>query len=94
MSYGWGSSQKAIANFSEQIGGRQNLWLTSKSSAWTLEGFVKDIDECLNDLKTDYLDLYLKHNITNTDDINTELIQTGEMLKKSGKTRFFGFSSG
>ena len=93
LSYGWGSSQKAIANFASQIGGRQKLWLTSKSSAYSLKGFTQDIDECLADLKTDYLDLYLRHSVNDPEDINSDLIQVGEQLKKSGKTRFFGFSS-
>ena len=93
LSYGWGSSQKAIANFASQIGGRHKLWITSKSSAWTLDGFAEDIDKCLVDLQTDYLDLYLSHSVNNADAINKDLIQIGEKLKKSGKTRFFGFSS-
>lgn len=93
LSYGWGSSQKAIANFASQIGGRHKLWITSKSSAWSLDGFVEDIDKCLADLKTDYLDLYLSHSVNSADAINRDLIQVGEKLKKTGKTRFFGFSS-
>ena len=93
LSYGWGSSQKAIANFAAQIGGREKLWLTSKSSAYSLKGFAQDIDECLTDLKTDYLDLYLRHSVSDADEINPDLIKIGEKLKKSGKTRFFGFSS-
>jgi len=93
LSYGWGSSQKAIATFASQIGGRQKLWLTSKSSAYSLKGFAKDMDKCLADLKTDYLDLYLRHSVNDADVINKDLIQIGEKLKKSGKTRFFGFSS-
>jgi len=93
LSYGWGSSQKAIANFASQIGGRQKLWITSKSSSWSLEGFTEDLDECLADLQTDYLDLYLRHSVNDPDAINRDLVQMGEKLKRSGKTRFFGFSS-
>lgn len=93
LSYGWGSSQKAIANFASQIGGRQKLWITSKSSAWSLDGFVADIDKCLADLQTNYLDLFLRHSVSDAEDINRDFVQIGEKLKKSGKTRFFGFSS-
>jgi uncharacterized protein len=93
LSYGWGRSQKAIANFVSQIGDRRKVWITSKSSAWTIKGFVNDIDKCLHDLKTDYLDLYFKHSVSDEDDINQELAKVGEKLKKSGKTRYFGFST-
>jgi predicted aldo/keto reductase-like oxidoreductase len=92
LSYGWGSSQKVIANFAEQIGGRQKLWLTSKSKAWIIKGLEEDIDECLSELKTDYLHLYQKHMLSDPDDINKEFISIGDRLKKSGKMRFFGFS--
>ncbi len=44
-------------------------------------------------METDYLDLYLRHNLSDADDIDRDLIRAGEKLKKSGKTRFFGFSS-
>ena len=93
LSYGWGRSHKAIANFLSQIRDRRKIWITSKSSAWTTKGFVEDIDECLEDLKTDYLDLYFKHSVSDEDDINQELVNIGEKLKKSGKTRYFGFST-
>ncbi len=47
------TSQKAIATFASQIGDRHKLWITSKSGARSLNGFVEDIDECLADLIDD-----------------------------------------
>ncbi len=92
LSYGWGSSHRAIEKFSSQIGGRKKLWITSKSSAWTASGFLQEADKCLAQLKTDYLDLYLIHGISGPDDLSRDYLKAGESLKKSGKTRFFGYS--
>jgi len=93
ISYGWGSSHRAIANFNEQIGDRYKLWITSKSSAWSVRGLIKDVDKCFDQLETDYLDLYLMHGADDTDYLDPEYIRAGEKLKRSGKIRFFGFSN-
>ncbi len=92
ISYGWGSSHKAIANFMSQIGNRKKLWITSKSGAWTANGFKEDADKCLRQLKTDYLDLYLIHGISGPGDLSQDYLKVADSLKKSGKTRFFGYS--
>ena len=93
LSYGWGSSHRAIATFIEQIGDRKKLWITSKSGAWRAQGLIDDVDKCLDQLKTDYLDLYLMHGANDTDYLTRDYIQAGEKLRKSGKIRFFGFSN-
>lgn len=93
LSYGWGSSHRAIANFISQIGDRRKLWITSKSNAWTVRGLINDVDECLEQLETDYLDLYLMHGINSTGNLDRDYLEAGEKLRKSGKIRFFGFSN-
>ncbi len=92
LSYGWGSSHRAIATFIGQMGDRKKLWLTSKSNAWSVGGLVKDADKALDTLETDYLDLYLLHSVDSLDMLAPEFLKAGERLRKSGKTRFFGFS--
>ncbi|MEM7254571.1 MAG: aldo/keto reductase [Pseudomonadota bacterium] len=92
LSYGWGASHKAIANFVEQMGDRRKLWLTSKSGDRAVRGLESDIDEALSELKTDYLDVYFMHGIRDLDMLEPEYLRMGERLKKTGKTRFFGFS--
>lgn len=92
LSYGWGSSHRAIANFLTQIDDRRDLWLTSKSGSWRVSGLEKDIDEALEELGTDYLDLYLMHGINDLDMLGRDYLKLGEKLKQQGKTRFFGFS--
>lgn len=92
LSYGWGSSHRAIANFLTQIGDRKRLWLTSKSGAGRVAGLQAGIDEALAELGTDYLDLYLMHGIDDVRMLGPEYLALGEKLKAQGKTRFFGFS--
>jgi len=92
LSYGWGSSHRAIANFLTQIKNRKDLWLTSKSGSGSVSGLIRDIDSALSQLGTDYLDLYLMHGIDDLDMLGRDYLAVGEKLKKQGKTRFFGFS--
>jgi aryl-alcohol dehydrogenase-like predicted oxidoreductase len=92
LSYGWGASHRAIAAFLEQMGDRDKLWLTSKSGSPSTGGLTRAVDEALEELGTDYLDLYLMHGIDDPDMLAREYIVLGETLKKAGKIRFFGFS--
>ncbi len=92
LSYGWGSSHRAIATFIEQMGDRRQLFLTSKSGSGTPTRFAADIDRALEQLQTDYLDLYLMHGINRLSALAPEFLRAGEQLKARGKTRLFGFS--
>lgn len=92
LSYGSGSSHSAIANFIDQMGDRKALWITSKSGRSSVKGLTKDIDRALEQLRTDYLDLYFMHGIDDEDMLKPEFIKAGDAMKTSGKTRFFGFS--
>ena len=92
LSYGWGSSHSAINNFLTQVGDRKQLFLTSKSGSGSPRGLASGLDQALEELGTDYIDLYLMHGIDDEDMLEKSFIQAGEQFKKSGKTRFFGFS--
>ena len=92
LSYGWGNSHTAMKNFIQQVGGRKQLWITSKSHDGSPSGLKRDLDECLADMNIDYLDLYLMHGINSTSMLDRRFLQAGEQMKNSGKTRFFGFS--
>lgn len=92
LSYGWGASHRAIANFLKQIGDRKKLWITSKSGNRSPEGLIADIDKCLAELRTDYLNLYFMHGINDAGMLDKPFLEAGDKLRKSGKTHFFGFS--
>jgi hypothetical protein len=53
---------------------------------------IKGIDAALEQLQTDYLDLYLMHGIDSVRMLEQPFLEAGERLRRSGKTRFFGFS--
>ncbi|NKC16011.1 MAG: hypothetical protein GKR94_28570 [Gammaproteobacteria bacterium] len=92
LSYGWGASHSAIANFLEQTKARQTMWLTSKSGSGSPKGLAKALDEALTELKTDYLDIFLMHGINDEDRLGKAFLAAGNRFRQSGKTRFFGFS--
>ena len=92
LSYGWGASHRAVANFVGQIGDRKQVWITSKSGSRAIQGLSSGIDECLQELQTDYLDLYFMHGIRDEAMLDRDYLHLGDKLRQSGKTRFFGFS--
>ncbi len=94
--YAEGQSHKTLAPFMKQVGDRKKLFITSKvfqkGEDGTPEGFKTNLDLCLNDLETDYLDTYLMHIVQSPRLLEPEFIKMGDDLKKAGKIRFFGFS--
>lgn len=92
LQYGWGTSHKAVGNFIKQIDDRKNLWVTSKSHSGSISRLRTDLDKCLNDMELDYLDAYFMHGVDNPKMLEPEYIQVADELRKTGKTKFFGFS--
>ncbi len=92
--YADGWSHKTIVPFLEQIGDRKKIWITSKFPAkpGDVPGFEKGLDTCLSELQTDYLDLFFMHALNDPKHLDPEYIKMGEGMRKSKKTRFFGFS--
>ncbi|MCH2106147.1 MAG: aldo/keto reductase [Planctomycetes bacterium] len=91
--YERGQSHKTLAPFVKQVK-RENIWITSKgpSSRATVESYTKNLDTCLEQLEVDYLDLYFMHFVKDPKFLDKEYIEMGERMKKSKKTKFFGFS--
>lgn len=73
---------------------RENLVIATKTKKKTAEGVTASINSSLSRLKTDYIDLYMFHNVNNLADIESPSIV--EVIQKdlaSGKIRFLGISS-
>lgn len=94
--YARGQSHKTLAPFIKQVG-RKKLWITSKATTHRnkamVETFRRDLQTCLQQLETDYLDLFFMHMINHPKYLAKEYLKLGEKLKQEKKIRFFGFSS-
>ena len=91
-----GQSHKTIAPFIKQVGDRSKLWITSKGPGEAdpdpVKAYEKELDTCLAQLQTDYLNLFFMHAVDDPARLGPEFIKMGERMRKSGKTRFFGLS--
>ena len=90
----WGSEHgigKYLAKYPED---RKKIFLVSKSGKQDAKGLTAELDDSLNNLKTDYLNLFFIHAV---DDAQAELTQEintwREKMKSRGKIRLFGFST-
>ena len=83
-------------------GKRENVFLMTKFSNFrgdgdpTLEGAMKHLEDSLRRLKTDYLDLWMMHNVVGNDAQDAYksdgAIAAIELAKKQGKIRYGGFT--
>jgi predicted aldo/keto reductase-like oxidoreductase len=93
-SYRWGRSE---AGFGKYLGkypqDRKKIFLVTKSSAWTTKGMTRDLNSSLNKMKTDYIDLYFVHGISNISEMDDDTKAWAEKAKREGKIRLFGFST-
>ena len=87
----YGDSEKI---FSGVIKGRRRdkIVIATKSPSKTKDAIVKDLETSLKALGTDYVDIWHLHGRDNPAQIPDEAIEGLEACKKSGKTRFIGFS--
>lgn len=90
--YAGGTSETAMGNFHTRLKNRDQIWITSKSDEHEPDGFVKTVEQSLTKMKTNYVNLYFLHNLTDPDYLSADLAKTVEGLKKAGKIRHFGFS--
>lgn len=79
--------------------GRRNKWIiATKSMARTKEAMAKDIDVSLNNLRTDYIDLYQVHNVKEVETYHQIISDDGALsalndAKKSGKIGHIGITA-
>ncbi|MDQ7006598.1 MAG: aldo/keto reductase [Acidobacteriota bacterium] len=94
LAYEDGMSHKTIAPFIKQVGGKDKLWITSKvvSRGYDPAEYETGIDTCLEQLEVDHLDLFFMHAVDDARALDRPCLEAGDRLRKSGKTRFFGFS--
>jgi len=93
---GYHNSEPAIGQFFEKNpSARKGIFLVTKASgARDTDGMTQRLTESLERMKTDYIDLYFLHGMSDISDVDQPEIKAwAESAKKSGKIRFFGFST-
>lgn len=76
-------------------GMRENIYLASKTMSQTAEGFYKDLELTLRNLKTDYLDIYQFHNppFCPKPGDGSGLYEAMREAKEQGKIRHIGITN-
>lgn len=89
----YSDSEKKIGNALSDV--RKNIYIASKSGAKDVEGIKKDLDITLNNLKTDYLDLYQFHcaNQVYKPNDGTGMYELMEDLKRQGIIKHIGITA-
>ncbi len=77
---------------------RNNVFLACKTTRRTKAEARKELEQSLNNMRTDHFDLYQHHAVTTMEDVDTLFGAGGAMetfleAKKEGKIRFIGFSA-
>ena len=72
---------------------RKNVFLSSKSPATTKEKALDNLNTSLQELGTDYLDIWYLHAKSKESDITDEWLEAQQIAKKEGKIRFSGLST-
>ena len=96
-SYRGGQSERLCGEFLKSIGAvghsaeRKKVWLVSKTHDHRT--FEKRLPDCLNRLQQSYVDCFYMHQISDPKLATSPDVKAqAERMKKSGQTRFFGFS--
>ncbi len=92
--YMGGRSEKGIGKYLEKYPrDRQQIFLVTKSHAWTTNGLSRDLDLSLERMRTDYIDLYFLHSVRSAGQLDDGIKSWAEKKKAEGKIRLFGFST-
>jgi len=93
-SYMGGNSEKRIGKYlGKYPEDRKNIFLVTKSHAWTVNGLTRDLNQSLERMKTDSVDLFLIHSVRSINELDGDRKAWSERTKAGGKIRFFGFST-
>ena len=90
--YSGGEGEPALGNFVARANLRSKVFITTKSDEKDPKGFEETFHKSLENLKTDYIDMYFLHGLKKPEHINDDLKVVVEKLRKEKKMKFFGFS--
>ena len=90
----WGSEPGIGKYLSKYPEDRKKIFLVSKSTNRDAKGLTEELDDSLDNLKTDYLDLFFVHAVSDAKaELTAEIKSWAEKMKSKGKIRLFGFST-
>lgn len=90
----WGSEMGIGKYLSKYPEDRKKIFLVTKSARRDADGLTAEFNDSLNNLKTDYIDLFFVHSVKNAKkELTSEIKAWGEKMKAKGKIRLFGFST-
>jgi predicted aldo/keto reductase-like oxidoreductase len=93
-SYMGGNSEKGIGKYFGRFPeDRKKIFLVTKSHAWNLAEMTKDLNNSLESMKTDFVDLFFVHSVSDISEIDEDTRLWAEKAKSEGKIRLFGFST-
>ena len=87
-----GNSEAGLAAHFARAKNRDKVWVTTKSDKHDPKGFEQTVFRSLENLQSDFVDLYFLHALKDPSYISADLEVVVSRLKKSGKIRHFGFS--
>lgn len=90
----WGSEPGIDKYLSRYPGEWKKIFLVSKSGKRDPKGLTAQLEDSLDNLKTDYLDLFFLHAVSDAGkELTPEIRAWAEQMKSRGKIRLFGFST-
>lgn len=94
-SYHNGKSEEGIGLYFEKFPEtRKDIFLVTKSGARDPKGMTDHLTLSLKRMKTDHVDLFFVHGISNISEVSSPDVKAwADQMKKAGKIRFFGFST-
>jgi predicted aldo/keto reductase-like oxidoreductase len=91
--YGNGLSEEGFGRFfSRYPEARKDIFLVTKSRG-TPEKLSESLDRSLKKMRTDYVDMFFLHGVSDFNDIGEPMRKWASQAKTAGKIRFFGFST-
>jgi uncharacterized protein len=89
--YQHGNNEKMVG--AALKGKRKQIVLSTKSAAPDKEAALKELDTSLQELGTDYVDIWYLHAKNSVADVHDDLMEAQQIAKKQGKIRFAGVST-
>lgn len=87
-----GNSEAGLAAYFARARNRDRVWVTTKSDKHDPKGFEQTVFRSLENLQSDFVDLYFLHALKDPAYVSADLEVVVSRLKKAGKIRHFGFS--